>query len=54
MLEVERRRNAKADDSRNVSCITFGATMIGDSELRSFCDVNGIAENLFLFVNDHP
>ena len=52
MLEVERRRNAGADDRRNVSCITFGAPMIGDSDLRSFCEVNGIAENLFHFVND--
>ena len=51
MLEVERRRNAGADDRRNVSCITFGAPMIGDADLRSFCEVNGIAENLFHFVN---
>ena len=52
MLEVERRRKAGADDGRNVACVTFGAPLVGDADLRTFCETNGLAGNLFHFVSD--
>jgi hypothetical protein len=37
---------------RHVACVTFGSPMVGDTDLRAFCEMNGLAGGLFHFVSD--
>ena len=42
----------KIELDRRITCITFGAPLVGDADFRDFCERNGIAESLFNFVNE--
>ncbi len=52
MVDVEKKRKAGFGADRAVTCVTFGAPLVGDEDLRAFCDEHGISKNLFHFVSD--
>ena len=50
-IRLEQIKKGGFMDQRRVTCITFGAPLVGDEGLRSFCQMHGLAESFFHFVN---
>ncbi|XP_065648208.1 uncharacterized protein LOC101241641 isoform X3 [Hydra vulgaris] len=53
IVEEEKKRKAtgKSDENRQIACFTFGAPLVGDLELKQFCDKTGISKYLYHSVN---